>query len=225
MNICYICKNDTFVQNKDERQFDSTHHIYICKKCFSYPENKNFIISYSQCNKKYLLIKSDLVKIKTIHISNIKNNNTYYIFSDVHNIIVKKYGNYNKLKEILEKKNIKREEKYKSKIIIKEKKKEELINILNDYRIELQNYGDHYEYINYGKPTIKDIINNHYNKNINRDARIQKLANKLKEYNIVYCHSLSENKMCKDYINKIGSNKLDNVVDNIINQRYYYKNI
>jgi hypothetical protein len=175
-------------------------------------KNDNYI-SFSKCKSKYMLNKNDLHNTKIIYLKNPNNAKTYYLFEDIRKIVVTKYGNALRFGEkvsmrVEKQKLIKRKKEDEV-----NKKREELVRVLSSFKLPLKSYGDHYEYINTGKTTIEEIIENERIKIEEKDKRVQKIADELEKYGIIYNE---HNKHCYNYVNKIGFKKLDDIVTDIV---------
>lgn len=155
---------------------------------------KKQICSIEQCKKKYLLCDDDIKNLKPIYTDNPKNKNKLFIFSDI-----------NEIKKQYEMK----------------KRKQELIEELNNNKLEYKNYGDCFSYVKYGIPSIETVILNELSKlEIKRNRKI-KLALELSKYNIQVDENLPS---CYNYINNIGCKTLKETVREIKVEHYIKNN-
>ena len=193
-HFCFICNNNIVLENNNGRDYDSTKHYLLCKICIT----STNICSKSRCKDMYLLSDRDLHGTKYLFIKNPNNHNRYYLYIDIEKIIVKKYGNLDKLKKLLNKKenNIQILQQNKQQKINRRKNK--LIKALQEHKLEFNNNGDSYMYINYGEPSINTIIEQEMQKNSNKMIRRLRLANALSRVNIKLDETLES---VNNYIN------------------------
>lgn len=188
-NINYKIINNTKVFLEDR-------HFLLCSEC----KNKNILISKTKAFNKYFLKNSDILNLKYMYIPN-ATNSKMYLLDDIINSSINKHGSIDNI-------NKKQNNKNKNKLQIKNKKenkrkqrKKELINEFMINKLSYNNVGDAYSYINYGKPSLREVINNELKRLTEEQDRRIKLADKLNEYNLPFDEN---NKYCREYIYNIG---------------------
>lgn len=164
---------------------------FICSSC-----NPNI----NQDNQELFFCKSCLSKIKLYSRSYCKklhHNLDNHVLNTLKYVIIKniKYYLSTDLDYLI--KNLK---KIRTKILQDE---------LNKYKLEFNNYGDSYLYINYGHPSIDHIIKQEIIKNNIKTKRKLELSKYLSKINLTLDESLDA---CYDYINNIGSKNIAETV-------------
>ena len=97
---CDICKVIIKVNIYNKKQ---DLYYFFCSECLK----KMNVCSKQNCNKLFLLNNNDLINSKTIYLFG--NNSKFYLYDDIKQIIITKYGSLNNLKKILkEKKELKK---------------------------------------------------------------------------------------------------------------------
>lgn len=163
-NYCKLCnkfvkviKTGETILSENHRQYNNKIHFLLCKSC----RNTSNITSFTICKKKYQLKKQQLNNLKILYISNIRNNNKYYIWNDINNIIISIYGSLDKFQLVREtdlgKKMVRERQTQLNKI----HRELELRRIFKDNKLDFScNYGDCYTYVQYGWPSIDSILDN-----------------------------------------------------------------
>lgn len=200
------CDKCSIIVHKINANINTDKYHILCKKCISEAD----ICSKIKSKKLFMLSDNDIKDLKLIYVNG---NNTFFLFDDIKKIIDKKYGSYDNFKQIIDNKkkslmakiNKSNEEKLQREIKLKE------LLLLN--KLEFKNFGDCYSYINYGKPSLDDVINNELVKQSNKNMRRIKLSNELNKLNI----QINENiKSCYDFINNLdGDCDLGNIINDI----------
>lgn len=190
--ICKHCKKPLHVQDLTKR------HFLCCKECL--PKIK--LCSHSKSKNLFLLKDKDLVKTKFLYINNPKNKNRYYNYNDIVKIAVNKYGSLESIDKI-KKKDQSRNNKQ------KELRKKKLIEALKFNKLEFKNYGDCYSYINYGKPSIKQIVQTELEKTKHITKRKMVLGKALAKRGLKFDET---NKVCYAYIHEIGCKTIEDCI-------------
>lgn len=169
------------------------------------------ICSKTKALKLFKLKESDFVNIKELNIElSHKPKHTYYLYSDILNIVAEKYGSIGAFKSSL---SNSKSNNYSKSTLFKEDREKQLREAFYDMKLEPKNSGDCYTYINYGVPDLDQVIKNEITKLNDKTNRRVLLASRLDQLNISFDESLSS---CYNYINNIGSNDLDATVNEII---------
>ena len=135
MNIIRTHKCETCSTHIKVNLYDKKKELYyfFCSTCL---KNVN-VCSKESCNKLFLL-KDELKNAKTIYLFN--NNSKFYLYDDIKNIAITKYGSLDNLKKILEEKKISkksRKEKVQNERINREIELKELFTL---NKLEYKNY-------------------------------------------------------------------------------------
>ncbi len=212
---CHDCKADIHFIEESVRKYNDEKHYAFCKSCL---KTKN-ICSFSKCKQIFFLCDKDLQKLKYIYISNSKNKKRFFIFSDIQNLVVKKYGNYDNFKKIsLQKKRKEIEKKERIKKIMN-KRMIKLNKALQENKLELKNHGDCYSFVKYGKPSVEEVIENELKKLDEKRIRKIELAKELSKIDIILDETLPS---CYNYINCIGCKNLSETIRQI-EIEYFFK--
>ncbi len=189
-----------------------TNYIF-CKSCI---KDKKFI-SITKCKKMFFLTQNDIKNLKFLYLQNNKNCHKFYLYDEIEAIIINKYGTLNKLDELKNYKHTQTEKKMSKKKDQINKRREELLTVLKENKLEFKNCGDCYSYINYGTPTVDTIILNQLNTLQDKQVRRISLANELLKYSVPLDEKES---YCYEYINNIGCHDFNTIVENIV-LKYY----
>jgi hypothetical protein len=147
-------------------------------------------------------------KLRNIYIDNPKNKKRFFIFSDVHDIIIEKFGSVENMDIIKKEREM-------------DDRKKKLIEALEYNKLEYKNYGDCFSYVKYGKPSIETVISNELEKlELKRNRKIS-LANELAKYGIPLDETLPS---CYNYINNIGCKSLSEAISEIRVEQYMKNN-
>ncbi len=193
------------------------YHLY-CKKCI----HETKFCSMSKCQKLFLLNNDDFKGLKYLYFDNPNNNTKFFVYSEVEKIVLHKYGNFNKLNELLKIKHQRIEERRARRQQQINKRKEELINSFADNKLEFKYHGDSYSYIHYGTPSLKEVVDNELNKIEKKSKRRIILARRLSKLGIVFDE---KSRHSYNYINNIGSENIYETIGNIKrDSSYKYKN-
>lgn len=213
----YNCDNcyESLLINKG-RKHSSNSHFLLCKSC----KDDYELCSLTQCKQNYLLTENDLFNLKHLYYENVNNIIKQYKKDDVEFLAINKFGDMDK---VVEQKTIN-----KRKILIKQKNKDKEIRIraknirdtFLDNKLNFDYSGDCYSYINYGTPSIENVVEKTIQKNIRKNKRRLKLARKLTQKNLPFDESI---KPCYQYINNMGPKRSLKEATEAI-QNYYYKN-
>jgi hypothetical protein len=190
------------------RLFDKTCHYIFCRCC----KQKQKLIAKSKCQRLYLLKYPDIKDLKYLYLKNANNQSRIYCYKDIETIILAKYGSIIKLSEIIKQQDQQNKKKQLKKQTAIAKRKEQLITLFNDNKLEFLNAGDCYSYINYGTPPLETVLTNALLELQDKNTRRVKLAMELDKYKICF----DENDLsCSQYIN--NNTDLGNTVDAITN--------
>lgn len=202
--LCEKC--NTKIKIIGLKSINSKHYI-LCKNCIS----KEKICSKTKSKKIFLLNDKDLENLKYIYIDS-PNNNKFFIYQDILNIINTKYGSYENFKEIYNKKKLKlnkiREKKHK----IKENRRKKLEYLFRNNKMKIKNYGDCYSYIHHGYPDLEIVLENEIKKLNEKSLRKIELGKRLNEIGLKLDESME---LCYNYINQVGSKTLDETIRSI----------
>jgi len=149
---------------------------------------------------------NDLVNIRIIYLDN---NYNFYIYDDIQQLVINKYGSISELQEIITKKKLIRKEKEKKRMMLIQERENHLKTLFQLNKLEFKNYGDCYSFIHYSIPDAETVIKNELLKNAERNNRRIMLANKLKHLNIPVDETL---KSCYEYINNLTTKELNDIV-------------
>ena len=200
-NNCSLIINKKYIDNN----FNSKNHYIYCQKCI-----KNIkVCSKSKLKKIFMLSDKDILNEKTIYLKN-NTDGMFYLYDDIYNIVLNKYGSFENYKDTIEQKKKNRDVKIKKGNELKLQREKELKKELMMNKLEYKKYGDCYSYVNYGKPDIKTVIKRELEKEIVKNNRRIELAQELSKYSI----KLDENlKTCYEYINGIDSESIYEKID------------
>jgi hypothetical protein len=161
-----------------------------------------------------MLDDTDFNNLKQIYLINYSLNNDYkfYLYNDVEQITVQKYGSLENLESILKKKHERRQQLKDKKKSIKLERETILKKMFEENKIEFQNIGDSYLYINYGKPDPEIILQNEINKTYKKSIRRLELGLALEQKNILIDETY---KPCYEYINGLNDD-LDETVQKMV---------
>ena len=206
--LCDKCQIELNLSGLNKRRVERNKHFFLCLNCTHIIQ----LISMSDADQKYLLKKQDISGLKYLYFENPKNRIKLFLLSDVISKSLSKYGcfdNLNKLKKEKSDTIIKATQK-KRKVI--ELRMKELQDTYKLNKLHFRYIGDAYSYINYGKPSIQNIIKNELKKVTKKTKRKIRLANSLKEKSLPFDESMRE---CYDYINRVGTRNLKETVEEI----------
>lgn len=201
---CQIC-NSAVITFKE---VDQVKYYFFCKKCI---KNKQ-ICSKTKSQKLFLLDDSDFTNLKLIYIDNPRIDYKFYLYDDIEQIVIKKYGSLSQLENMLHSKHENKKLLREKRDTVKSERENKIKKLFFDNKLEFKNVGDVYLYINYGKLNPEDIVNNEICKINKKSFRRIELANKLQMKNI----KLDEtNLSCYKYINGMTDSLDDTVLDMI----------
>lgn len=202
---CDICAIK-IIDLKLQDYYKGDKHYIMCKKCL---KNIN-ICSKSKCKKTFMLNDEDIKDCKMIYLEN--NTYTFYLYDDIKQIVVLKYGSFDKLQELIDKQNKTKENKLRKSQNIRADRETKLKNAFELNKLEYKNYGDCYSFINYGKPSLEEVINNELIKLHSKNQRINAIAHALARINLPLDESLQS---CYEYINGLTNKNLDLIIRSI----------
>ena len=183
------------------------YHLY-CKTCIQDTE----FCSMSKCQKLFLLNNDDFKGLKYLYFDNPNNNTKFFVYSEVEKIVLRKYGDFEKLNELLKAKHKRIDEKRIKRQQQINRRKEELINAFADNKLEFKCHGDSHSYIYYGIPSLEEVVTNELNKMKKKGKRRIILAKRLSKLGIVFDE---KSRHSYNYINNIGSENIYETVGNI----------
>lgn len=202
---CYKC-HIKIPSSSVDNSFNELLYYLFCKKCIKHID----VCSRLKCKQVFLLTDKDIQHLKLVYLSNSPHH--FYIYKDVQDLVIHKYGSLEKLQEII---NTKRKQKR----ISLDKKNENKLNRENEIKyafminkLEYKKHGDCYSYIHYGKPDIETIIANELIKNKDKNKRRMELANALSSHDIILDETL---KNCYEYIHGLNTENINTVIKNI----------
>lgn len=200
LSNCENCKKE-IIWDSDLYRYPcpNKYHLF-CSFCI---KNKN-ICSKSKCQKIFCLTNEDIKNLKTIYIKNPSNNTKFYVFEEIKKIALDKYGSLENIQKIINDKSQKKNERNNNFKIIKEERKNELLQKLKENKLQYKDYGDCYSYVHYGTPNLDQVIQNEITKLEKKNKRRIRLARELAKIEINFNESLSS---CYNYINKVGPHK------------------
>jgi len=181
-------------------------YYFFCSECL---KSIN-VCSKQNCNKLFLLNNDDIINLKTIYLFG--NNSKFYLYDDIKQIIITKYGSFDDLKKKLKEKKELKKKKLKKIENDKLERETKLKELFISHKLEFKNHGDCYSYIHYGTPELNIVLNNELNKLKEQSNRQIILANRLHDINIPYDERL---KSCYEYINNLNTKPLDDIVKSI----------
>lgn len=155
-------------------------HFLCCKGCLS---NIN-LCSKSKCKTLFLLNNTDLVNLQCLYIKNPNDKSVYYRYNDVLQVALNKYGSVLKINELkkqsvdLQKRRLLHSDKK------KQNRKEQLVTLLKNNKLEIDDYGDCYSYVNWGKPSIDNVLINQLKRTFEMTDKKIKLARALTKNNV-----------------------------------------
>jgi hypothetical protein len=189
---CYICPNILIINTTIKYTYDPNIHIIICNIC-----RKNIpLYSNSFCTKSLLLSNDELLDIKFVY--NPNNKKKLYIESDIKSIIHKKY-NTTILKDI----------RHRHKLSEIDKRRAELKQTLFDYKLEYNEFGLSFLYINFGQIDITSVIDEQIKI---QDLKIQKrmyLIELFKRNNLIYNDKM---RSCYEFIHDISNRSEEEIL-------------
>jgi hypothetical protein len=218
---CQDCCQTITTTYFSPRKYDESKHHIFCKECLE----KIKVCSSAKSMKIFLFDKTDFNNSKHIYISNPKNKNKYFIFSDILSLVIQKYGGMEKFSKIKNQKI----KLYKKNELMKQsemlKRKKYLTEQLELNKLEYKNHGDCYSFVRCGTPGIETVITNEIDKLQTIRNRKIYLAKELNKINIPIDETLSS---CYNYINDIGNTNFSEIINNIkseYNSKYQIKSI
>ena len=200
---CSLIINEKYIDNN----FNPKKNYIYCRKC---------IIDIKACSKSkskkiFMLSDKDIANLKTIYLNN-NTDHVFYLYDDIYNVVINKYGSFENYKEEVEQKKQTKAIKIKKSNELKLKREKELKKELMMNKLEYKKYGNCYSYVNYGKPDIKTVIKEELEKEMIKNDRRIELAEKLDKYNI----KLDENlKTCYEYINGLDNESINEKIESI----------
>lgn len=215
--ICEKCDrivnfNNNAKKNVDNNEIYTRFHIFCndCKKdikCYNKIESK----------KMFFLNENDLLNIKSLYSTNKKS--ILYIYSELKEYAIQKYGDMNVIEQKREKEIIKKNNLLKTKNENKKIREKILKNYFNENKLELKPYGDCYSYINNGYPSLNEIAKNEIKKNEQKNSKFLELTRELSKLNIPFDESCN---ICYEYINNIGCRNLQETI-RMVELEYFLK--
>ena len=204
-NKCVTC-NKEILFNPFTRQYNMNNNFLVCKVCMKTVN----IYSKLKCKKILALHDNDLNGLKHLYIENMNNNSKFYLYSDLEQVIVNKYGSVDNMKHHRSRKTSRIRKRQDKKRAESQKRKEKIKQKLKENKLDFKNHGDIYSYINYGKPSIQEIIKSQNEKNSRKNSRRIQLAKALITINK---HFDESSDVCYNYINDIGNLSLEEAID------------
>jgi hypothetical protein len=199
-SYCESCKNEFYINLE---KYDENLHIILCKKC----RNIKPVYIKSHCKNNFLLRDNDLKNVKYIY----GLANKCYLRDDINNIVLNKYGSINNFLKYVDIYNKKNEQRKLKKEEIKNERRKYIQNLFVENKLEYNEIGDIFMFIETGKPSPIDIINNEIIKLDEEMTRRVQLSMHLNELGLYYDELF---KPCENYIkHKKGS--MCNITENI----------
>lgn len=204
---CDGCSNNIeFNEYRDRPVKDE--HLLFCSDC---TDNLK-LCSHSKSKRLFCLKDDDLNKLQYLYINNPTNRQKFYLYSDVENIVILKYGSIDKLKKLLKQKEEEKVIRKKDKEDRIEHRRNKLEGVCKDNKIIMKNYGDFYSYIHYGEPSIDTVIQNELKKADIKRHKMIELASELSKYGLSFDMN---DKDCYNYINNLSNRSVTETVNNI----------
>ena len=197
-STCQKCSKN-FKSNKEH---DPYKEYLFCKDCLTNMK----IISKTKVKQTFYLKDNDLRSIKYI---NTYYNYQFFLYDDIHQIIINKYGSFDNFKKIISERSRKENERVDKKQKIKIEREKKLKEILKYNKLEYKPYGDCYSYVHFGIPDINDVVENELNKIQNINTKRINLSSELKKKGIKFNENL---KPCYDYVYNLNDKTLNETV-------------
>lgn len=203
------------IDTYNNREFDADKHFYYCSNCI-----KNYkLYSASSIMQKFYLKKEMFAHLKILYIPHKNNSQKFYLQEDIINIINTKFKDIDSYLEMV---NHKKKIKMENKKMVIENRRKELEQAFYDNKLEFRYLGDCYAYVNYGKPSIENILTNEFNKLEEQGQRRSLLAEMLNHHNIILDNNIEKNPIVDNYI-KYSQGNMRNII-NIIKNDHHKKN-
>jgi len=201
---CNHC-NTKVVIGKLSSQIDNAKQYTFCDNCIK----TQAFCSKSKCRLIFLLNDDDMKNLKYLYINNKNNKSQFYLYKDIEQVVLNKYGSFDKLNEMYEQKVDVKGKKDGKGLTAEHKRKQELISALNQNKLEFQNHGDCYSYVKYGTPDIETVIQNMLVKLKRVSERRIELAKLLSDNGVPFNEEFGP---CYNYIHDIGYKNLAETV-------------
>lgn len=209
---CNTCSSDIKVNLCDKTKDLYYFFCYTCLQSIN-------VCSKKHCNELFLLNNdNDLKNLKTIYIIN--SNSKFYLYDDVIQCVIRKYGSFDSLKIMLKEKKKAKKAKVKKLESGRKEREQKLKELFMLNKLEFRNHGYCYEYIQYGKHDLDFVLNSELNRLKDQNIRQNVLAGALRNINIPLDQNL---KSCYEYINDISTKPLNDIVK-CIELEYNLKN-
>lgn len=200
---CEICNIKLNLTIFDDRNLKDKFYLF-CKNCIRDVQ----VCSKSKCKKLFLLNDTDISNTKKIY-TYTNTTQQFYLYEDLKQIIINKYGSIENLQTIIKQKQHEKEKRNNKLINIKLQREKELKDAFMMNKLEYKTYGDCYSYIHYAEPSLEIVIQNELKKINMKNTKRMSLASELNKLGI----PLDENlKSCYEYINGLSSTELIDVV-------------
>src|SRR5439155_1854984 len=184
MNLYYCEKCNNKISNFFPQNIINKYNYYFfCSKCLKILK----VCSKSKCKKLFLLNNSDFKKLKIIYLNNTQH---FFLYDDIKEIVLNKYGSFINLQNIINEKLIEKKLKIQKNNNLIADREQKLKESFQLNKLEFKNYGDCYSYIHYGEPTLEIVMENELKKINEKNSRRIILANELKKININLDESL-----------------------------------
>lgn len=200
-NISSICQK-CYKNFKSNKKYDHNKEYIFCKDCLINMK----IISKTKVKQTFYLKNEELQSIKYI---NTYCNYQFFLYDDIHQIIIDKYGSLDNFKETISEKSKKENKRVDKKQKIKMEREKKLKEILKYNKIEYKPYGDCYSYVHFGIPDIDEVVENELNKIQNISIKRINLSSELKKKGIKFDENL---KPCYDYVYNLNNKTLNETV-------------
>ena len=93
---CNRCKDKILIQSKSRKYDPKIHHIF-CDCCIQNIK----VCSRSKCRQIFLLKDNDFKRLKHLYISNKNNKYCFYIWGEIEQFVINKYGSLEHLNQLL----------------------------------------------------------------------------------------------------------------------------
>jgi hypothetical protein len=203
------------IQSKSRKYDPKIHHIF-CDCCIQNIK----VCSRSKCRQIFLLKDNDFKRLKHLYISNKNNKYCFYIYEEIEQFVINKYGSLEQLNQLLKEKKAKKDNHHERKMSRIKDREIELKKVLKDNKLEYKNHGDCYSYIMYGYPSIQNIVEDQL-KNIQQIGKRRiELAEQLSNKGLPFCEKDPD---CYKYINNLACKTLEDVIKSV-EIKYFLEN-
>lgn len=194
---CENCLKDVQYSHRNFKKYNHELNFVLCTCCIQ----NNILYTKDFCKNNLYLTEKEISELKYLFNPNV--NKKLYWEKYINNYFLNKYGTKEKLKIIINQKKQKKEvSKLKKDKVISERR-QLLMKILYENKIDYNENGICYTYINYGFPNIDDLVKQLISESQNIIEKKINFIQLLKENNIEINENMNS---YKQYINNNYSN-------------------